>query len=277
MDKLEDKTIRSYSFLWSRKITRESQGTKTHFEAVQSVLDAPIVQGRVGIEIGSGPGRDMAHMANCYPESRFVALDFNRSVFDLKKKLGPLKNVSVVRASALALPFNDETVDFVYSFGVLHHTIDPPKGISEIYRVLKDRGTVVLYLYEDHEGNRIKFYALKAVTWLRKVTLMLPPRLLYFLCGLFSPVVYLLFSVPARLLGRWSQTKHLADAIPFNFGRHPFDLTGDLFDRFGTPIEKRYGREELAGTLEAGGFPEQLLKKIPDTAGWVAWARKGGD
>lgn len=105
----------------------------------------------------------------------------------------------------------------------------------------------MLYLYENHEDNRIKFCVLKVVTCLRRVTLLLPPRLLYLLCRIVSPVVYLLFSVPARLLRRSRRMKSVTDKIPFNFGRAPFDLAGDLFDRFGTPIEKRYGRAELAG------------------------------
>ena len=70
--------------------------------------------------------------------------------------------------------------------------------------------------------------------------------------------------------------KSVTDKIPFNFGRAPFDLAGDLFDRFGTPIEKRYGRAELAGALEVGRFRRQVLRKIPDTAGWVAWVQKDG-
>lgn len=138
MDKLEDKTIRSYSYLWSRKIKQDRRGSTTHFEAIQSVLDSPIVRDGIEVEVGSGPGHDMEYMAKRYPGSRFVALDFNLSIFDVKERLKPSRNVSAVRASALDLPFRDGQIDFVYSFGVLHHTVDPMKGISEIYRVLKD-------------------------------------------------------------------------------------------------------------------------------------------
>jgi hypothetical protein len=109
---------------------------------------------------------------------------------------------------------------------------------------------------------------------LRRITLLLPPKVLYLFCATFSPLVFLLFSVPARLLKKSRKTKSLADKIPFNFGKHPFDLVGDLFDRFGTPIEIRYGREELAGRMRTEKFRNCLLKKIPDTAGWVVWAEK---
>ena len=45
------------------------------------------------------------------------------------------------------LPFNDNSFDFVYSWGVLHHTEDTPKSVSELYRVLKPGGIGATMLY----------------------------------------------------------------------------------------------------------------------------------
>ena len=47
------------------------------------------------------------------------------------------KGVQYVNGSALKLPFEDNSFDFVFCNGVLHHTTDPIKGIKEMYRVLK--------------------------------------------------------------------------------------------------------------------------------------------
>jgi ubiquinone/menaquinone biosynthesis C-methylase UbiE len=43
--------------------------------------------------------------------------------------------------------FTDESIDFVVSNGVLHHTSDPMKGLREHYRILKTEGKMWLYLY----------------------------------------------------------------------------------------------------------------------------------
>lgn len=43
--------------------------------------------------------------------------------------------------------FADESIDFVVSNGVLHHTSAPMKGLFEHYRVLKTGGCMWLYLY----------------------------------------------------------------------------------------------------------------------------------
>src|SRR5439155_13485599 len=48
---------------------------------------------------------------------------------------------------AEALPFDDETFDLVYSWGVLHHTPNTQRALDEAYRVLKPTGEVRMMLY----------------------------------------------------------------------------------------------------------------------------------
>ena len=45
------------------------------------------------------------------------------------------------------LPYEDDTFDVVYSFGVLHHTPDTNSCISEAFRVLKPGGQSWIYVY----------------------------------------------------------------------------------------------------------------------------------
>ena len=57
---------------------------------------------------------------------------------------------TVRQASALDLPWEDETFDYVYSIGCLHHTGDLPRSIDEVYRVLRPGGRAVVMLYNRH-------------------------------------------------------------------------------------------------------------------------------
>ena len=45
------------------------------------------------------------------------------------------------------LPYQNNYFDIVYSNGVLHHTYDIKKAISEVYRVLKPGGEAIIMLY----------------------------------------------------------------------------------------------------------------------------------
>ena len=56
-----------------------------------------------------------------------------------------LPNLSVQNAENLS--FSNSIFDYVYSFGVLHHTPNTNKAINEIYRVLKDDGSATIMLY----------------------------------------------------------------------------------------------------------------------------------
>lgn len=61
----------------------------------------------------------------------------------------------VVQASALALPFEEGTFDYVYSIGCLHHTGDLPRGVSEVHRVLAPGATAVIMVYNRHSYRRL--------------------------------------------------------------------------------------------------------------------------
>ena len=63
-----------------------------------------------------------------------------------------ISGISYKEGTVLDLPFEDESFDFVYSNGVLHHTSDLVKGIHELLRILKKGGNGFLYLIENPGG-----------------------------------------------------------------------------------------------------------------------------
>jgi SAM-dependent methyltransferase len=62
-----------------------------------------------------------------------------------------------VQASVLELPFEDETFDYVYSIGCLHHTGDLGRSVQEVHRVLVPRGRAVVMLYNRHSVRRLRY------------------------------------------------------------------------------------------------------------------------
>ena len=56
----------------------------------------------------------------------------------------------LVRASVLALPLADQSVDAVTGYSLLHHLQDPAEAFREFHRVLRPGG----FLYTDNDSNR---------------------------------------------------------------------------------------------------------------------------
>ncbi|MDB4682080.1 class I SAM-dependent methyltransferase [Synechococcus sp. AH-551-A10] len=52
-----------------------------------------------------------------------------------------------VQASADQMPLKSGSFDFVYCWGVLHHTQNPSKTLQELWRVLKPGGTLAIWVY----------------------------------------------------------------------------------------------------------------------------------
>jgi ubiquinone/menaquinone biosynthesis C-methylase UbiE len=54
---------------------------------------------------------------------------------------------TVLEADGESLPFEDESFDVVFSWGVIHHTTNMDRALGELVRVLRPAGTLVLMLY----------------------------------------------------------------------------------------------------------------------------------
>jgi len=114
--------------------------------------------GKKVLEIGCGAGIDSAEFAR--NGALVTSTDFTeRSVQSTKELLAEAGlPVNVQQADATSLEFDDETFDCVYSFGVLHHIPDIEKALSEIKRILKPGGQVMVMLY--HKDSLLYGYSI---------------------------------------------------------------------------------------------------------------------
>jgi SAM-dependent methyltransferase len=227
----------------------------------------------VVLDAGCGPGIDAAHMAQD-GAPWVVAIDPSEGgVTQTRARTRDDPNVYAIRGCLESLPFADEAFDFVFCYGVLHHLAHPESGFRELVRTLKPRGVIALYVYEDFQTHTaLERFVLRLVARVRRLTVRCPPRRLYRLCQVAAPLVYLGFSVPARLLARMPITRPLSQHIPFRHARSPRGLVGDLYDRFAAPLESRYSEGEVRRW-----FTEAELEDLHIVArrGWVAYASKG--
>src|SRR5437870_12567520 len=111
-------------------------------------IDLNSIKGKKILEVGCGAG---AHSALFKMHgAKVVALDLTVArVISAQRKLQLVRQGQgcAIQGDAENLPFEDNTFDIVYSFGVLHHTKDTEKAIGEVHRVLKPGGQAAVMLY----------------------------------------------------------------------------------------------------------------------------------
>ncbi|MBN1587828.1 MAG: methyltransferase domain-containing protein [Candidatus Omnitrophica bacterium] len=272
---VESRSRDHFGTLWTEYSGEpEPVAAKEHVDRLEEALQRKIPQGRAGLDAGSGDGRDTFCMAQRNPHLDLISLEISEGANHTFSRCKGLSNVHVIGGSVLRLPLKSGVLDFAYSYGVLHHTLDPHKGFAEMCRVLGPKGSVAVYLYEDHAENRWKRWALKGVRGLRKVSVKLGPKQLWALCTLLSPFVWFFFTVPSKILRLVPVWASKADAIPFNFGQGPLSLRGDLYDRFGAKIEYRLSRQGIEQWYSGQSCVEVTVCHMPDVAGWACWGRK---
>lgn len=97
-------------------------------------------------DIGCGPGVDLAAMSDrAGAEGQVYGIDFDEAMVAIAgESLRDRPNVSVVHAAAQALPFDDAMLDSARFDRSLQHMSDPLKVLTEIRRVLRPGGRLVV-------------------------------------------------------------------------------------------------------------------------------------
>ena len=100
------------------------------------------------LEIGVGMGVDHLELAKASPRS-LTGVDLTPRAIELTQaRLDAYALTSRLECGdAEHLPFADNSFDFVYSWGVLHHSPDTPRAIAEVHRLLRPGGVARIMIY----------------------------------------------------------------------------------------------------------------------------------
>jgi SAM-dependent methyltransferase len=133
-------------------ITRKRyQGREWH---VPVVARFPEFRGKDVLEIGCSIATDGLEFARS--GARYVGVDLTPKSIELARERFNLFGVPgrfEVADAETRLPFDDDSFDHIYSFGVIHHSPVPERIAREIYRVLRPGGTLTVMLYNRSSIN----------------------------------------------------------------------------------------------------------------------------
>jgi len=107
-----------------------------------------------GLDAGCGNGRYTLGLKQLGMRE-MVGLDLSElNLSDARAKLErrPFPGVSYKQGSLLEIPFPDNSFDFVFCNGVVHHTIDYDKAVGELVRVLRPGGCGFFYVITEPGG-----------------------------------------------------------------------------------------------------------------------------
>ena len=99
------------------------------------------------LEVGCGMGTMAMNWARA--GVRMTAVDLNATAVEQTTRRFALAGLEgdIRPADARALPFDDDTFSYVYSWGVLHHSPKIERSIAELMRVLKPGGGFGIMVY----------------------------------------------------------------------------------------------------------------------------------
>lgn len=254
----DEYVIQGFGEEWSRFDQAALSSTERGeiFDAYFSIFPwSALPVGAVGADIGCGSGRWAALAAPRVGELHLV--DASAAALDVaRRNLERLGNVRFHQASVDALPFAESSLDFAYSLGVLHHVLDTQAAIHSVAQVLKPGAPFLVYLYYAFDNRPAWFRALWRLSeWMRRAISRLPARPRQIVCDVLALAVYWPLARVAKVL---DALRLLPAAWPLAAYRDRsfYVMRTDALDRFGTRLEQRFTRTEIAAMLNRAGFED---------------------
>jgi len=139
---------------------------------ILELLDLQDVRGKRVVEIGCGMGTDGTRFTRA--GAIYTGVDLTAAGARLTQRNHVLRGLParVINGSVEELAIASDSVDLVYSHGVIHHTPRIERAVDEIRRILRPGGRVHLMLY--HRDSFNYFVSIQLLRRLGAVLLLAP-------------------------------------------------------------------------------------------------------
>jgi SAM-dependent methyltransferase len=187
----ENKRMKIYNEIWEQEsswekqtLIKKSEYTKTLEKKFNKFARLPgalknYFKNKVILDAGAGTGR-FSYFVLKFKPKLLVSVDFAKnSILHMKKNLKPSKNNIIIRADLNNLPFKKNQFDFIFSFGVIHHTHKPKKTFLRIVDLIRKNGFISIYIYRSGSLSFLQ-------NLLRPITLKMNRKVIKTFCERFG-------------------------------------------------------------------------------------------
>ncbi len=247
---------------WGDDLHKDGNNPGTrHIETMNQRLENLIstLKGCV-LDLGCGSGYDTKYIANIDNVEEVIGLDIGSNCQQLAKRLRKNTKIKIIRGNCLNLPFQDNQFDYIYSYGVIHHTLNPLQALCEAKRVLKSTGLIYIYVYTSHSKNLLKKSGVVLESLIMLITSRLSKKYKNLFCKILSYICWFSFSIPALILKSLGK-KDFAEKIPMHWGTTPQSVLPDIKDRLLAPVNHRYSADKINKLIKKAGLVTTYLKE----------------
>jgi SAM-dependent methyltransferase len=207
----------------------------------------------VGFDLGCGSGRWAKFVA---PRVGFLHLiDPSAQALNVARaNLSEVSNCQFHQASADNIPLSDNSADFGYSLGVLHHVPDTEAGLRQCVSKLKPGAPFLLYLYYAFDNRPLWFRLIwKGSDLARHIISRLPLTLRSLTSNLLAGLVY--WPLTRLALGLEALGMNVENFPLAWYRRRTFYvMRNDALDRFGTRLEQRFTQSQVRQMMLRAGL-----------------------
>ncbi|MEN8236549.1 MAG: methyltransferase domain-containing protein [Pseudomonadota bacterium] len=253
---VDHKTVEGFGEEWSHFDQSQMSDEETAAHFAQYFKNFPwhsLPKDAAGFDMGCGSGRWAKLVA---PRVGWLhCIDASSKALEVcRQMLRENTNVQWHQASVDQLPFADNSMDFGYSLGVLHHIPDTQAALQSCIDKLKPGAPFLVYLYYAFDHKPWWFRVLWRFSDIgRRVICRLPFRLKRCMTDTIATLVYWPL---ARLAGLVKRLGRPVEHMPLAYYRqHSFyTLRTDALDRFGTRLEQRFTQEQIKQMMRKCGL-----------------------